>query len=246
LENNFEPQYLIPAKAKTVIKDLKEELKKVDTLYLATDLDREGEAISWHLAQALGLGNNKSQITNDPLRLQSEASKQITNSKSKKGKKKKESDIKVHRIVFNQITEKAVKDAVVNPRELDMNLVNAQQARRVLDRLVGYKLSPFLWKKVKRGLSAGRVQSVAVRLIVERERAIEKFKPDEYWTLDAKFCPQKVEVSQKPIEFEAKLNHKVQLFVYSQKEFKELQKKNPELLNSFINGFILEGYLEVF
>lgn len=153
VDHDFEPQYLIPVKAKKVVKELKEDLKKVDTLYLATDLDREGEAISWHLVTALDVEKNKK--------------------------------IQVKRIVFNQITEKAVKDAVANPRELDMNLVNAQQARRVLDRLVGYKLSPFLWKKVKKGLSAGRVQSVAVRLVVEREREIQAFKADEYWEVVA-------------------------------------------------------------
>ncbi|MBI2447941.1 type I DNA topoisomerase [Candidatus Microgenomates bacterium] len=176
-EHDFEPQYLIPAKAKKVIKELKEQAEKSDTVYLATDLDREGEAISWHLSQALGLGNHKSQITNHK---QSLKTKSKTKSQTKEG-----SDIQVHRIVFNQITEKAVKEAVASPRELDMNLVNAQQARRVLDRLVGYKLSPFLWKKVKKGLSAGRVQSVAVRLIVERERAIGAFKAEEYWELTA-------------------------------------------------------------
>jgi len=185
LENNFEPQYLIPKKAKPVIKELKEDVKKIDSLYLATDLDREGEAIAWHLVQALGLKNSNDQ---DPM------TNQTQSSKTKKVKKKK-NKIKVHRIVFNQITENAVKDAVENPREIDVNLVDAQQARRVLDRLVGYKLSPFLWSKVRKGLSAGRVQSVAVRLIVEREREIEKFKSDEYWELIANLRKQEIDKS---------------------------------------------------
>lgn len=190
LENNFEPQYLIPMKAKKVIKELKEELKKVDTLYLATDLDREGEAISWHLANALGVEKNKK--------------------------------LKVHRIVFNQITEKAIKDAVEHPRELDMNLVDAQQARRVLDRLVGYKLSPFLWSKVRKGLSAGRVQSVAVRLIVEREREIQAFKADEYWELIALLKNQESGIKNQEGEFEAKLIKK------DDKELKIINKEEAD------------------
>uniref|UniRef100_A0A7C4M047 DNA topoisomerase 1 n=1 Tax=candidate division CPR3 bacterium TaxID=2268181 RepID=A0A7C4M047_UNCC3 len=186
VEGDFEPQYLIPTKAKKVIKELKEEVKKVDTLYLATDLDREGEAISWHLTQALNTDKDKK--------------------------------LKTHRIVFNQITEKAVKDAIVNPRELDMNLVDAQQARRVLDRLVGYKLSPFLWKKIRKGLSAGRVQSVAVRLIVEREREIQAFKSDEYWEILANL---KSQISNlKSGEFQAKLIKKddKEIKIVNQKE----------------------------
>jgi DNA topoisomerase-1 len=216
LENNFEPQYLIPVKAKKVIKELKEELKKADTVYLATDLDREGEAISWHLAQALGLENPKSQITND---------KQVSNTKSKKGESKK--GITVHRIVFNQITEKAIKEAVAHPRELDMNLVDAQQARRVLDRLVGYKLSPFLWSKVRKGLSAGRVQSIAVRLIVEREREILAFKADEYWEVIAtlKIKNQKSKIKNEESlrdAFEAKLIKK------DDKELKIVSKEEAD------------------
>ncbi|MFA7309246.1 MAG: type I DNA topoisomerase [Patescibacteria group bacterium] len=169
VDHGFEPEYLIPAKAKKTITTLKAEVEKADTVYLATDLDREGEAISWHLREAL--------------------------SAHVKGKKKDAATApnakKFKRITFNQITEKAVKDAVANPRDLDMNLVNAQQARRVLDRLVGYKLSPLLWKKIRKGLSAGRVQSVAVRLVCEREEEIRKFKTDEYWEIEATLTPQK-------------------------------------------------------
>jgi len=150
IENDFQPKYIIPLKSKKVIKLLKDELKKSDSTVIATDEDREGEAIAWHLVKALDL-NDKS----------------------------------YQRIVFHEITKTAIKEALKNPRKLDMNLVDAQQARRILDRIVGYKLSPFLWKKVARGLSAGRVQSVAVRLVVEREREIEKFKAQEYWSIVA-------------------------------------------------------------
>ncbi len=147
---NYEPEYTILPKAKKALSALKSALSGADKVYLATDLDREGEAISWHLTFALGLNKKKD---------------------------------KINRITFHEITKSAIEKAVANPRDLDINLVDAQQARRVLDRLVGYKLSPLLWKKVKKGLSAGRVQSVAVRLVVEREREIEAFKPEEYWLL---------------------------------------------------------------
>jgi DNA topoisomerase-1 len=148
VKHNFEPEYVvIPGKEKT-IRELKKAAKEADNIYLATDPDREGEAIAWHISEEL-------------------------NSKSKN----------VFRIVFNEITERAVKEAVKNPKQIDMDKVNAQQARRVLDRLFGYGLSPFLWKKVRRGLSAGRVQSVAVRLVVEREREVEAFKKEEYWSI---------------------------------------------------------------
>ncbi|MSR73721.1 MAG: type I DNA topoisomerase [Candidatus Pacebacteria bacterium] len=148
VDNNFEPSYVIPTKAKSVVKNLKEKSKGCDMVILATDEDREGEAIAWHLREALGI---------------------------------KESQ----RIAFHEITKTAILDALKHPRALDLNMVNAQQARRALDRIVGYKLSPFLWKKVARGLSAGRVQSVAVRLIVERENEIRAFKSEEYWSVDA-------------------------------------------------------------
>lgn len=148
VESNFQPTYIIPVKSRKVIKKLKEESKKTKEILLATDEDREGEAIAWHISQALDLENPE-------------------------------------RIVFHEITKSALEEALKNPRKIDMNLVDAQQARRILDRLVGYKLSPFLWKKVFRGLSAGRVQSVAVRLIADREKEIKNFVPQEYWTIVA-------------------------------------------------------------
>ncbi|MET1258991.1 type I DNA topoisomerase [Flagellimonas sp. DF-77] len=143
VEKNFEPKYIVDKEKKALVKKLKDLAKKAETIWLASDEDREGEAISWHLAEKLGLDRSKTR-----------------------------------RIVFNSITKSAIQKAIDNPREINYNLVNAQQARRVLDRLVGYQLSPVLWKKIKPGLSAGRVQSVAVRLIVERERAIEAFTPE--------------------------------------------------------------------
>jgi len=150
IENNFEPVYK-PIKGKEeIISDLKKSAKKADMVYLATDPDREGEAISWHLKQLLGL-----------------------------------KDEKTRRVTFNEITKKVVQESIESPREIDQNLVDAQQARRILDRLVGYQLSPLLWKKVKRGLSAGRVQSVATRMVNDREKEIAAFVPEEYWTLDA-------------------------------------------------------------
>lgn len=164
LEKNFEPKYVVPTKSRKTLTALKKESAKSDSVILATDEDREGEAISWHLAQALGLSETKN----------------------------------YQRIAFHEITKPAVEEALKNPRDIDMNLVNAQQARRILDRIVGYKLSPFLWKKISRGLSAGRVQSVAVRLVVEREREIKKFQPQEYWSIVAAF-------RKSNIEFEAML-----------------------------------------
>lgn len=161
VKNNFEPVYIIPPKAKEVVAKLKKEAKAAPQIILATDEDREGEAISWHLVQALGLGD-EAEIA--------------------KGKE----DKRIQRIVFHEITKSAIDEAMKNPRDLDLNLVDAQQARRVLDRLVGYELSPFLWRKIRYGLSAGRVQSVAVRLVVEREREIQNFKTEEYWSIEAK------------------------------------------------------------
>ncbi len=152
VENNFEPHYINMRDKSDVIKELKKQAKKSDTIYLATDPDREGEAISWHLAQLLNLNMNDN-----------------------------------NRVTFNEITKTGVQNGMNNPRQIDIDLVNAQQTRRILDRIVGYQLSPFLWKKVKRGLSAGRVQSVTVRLIVDREREIRSFVPVEYWSVDAKF-----------------------------------------------------------
>lgn len=166
IENDFEPTYAIPVKAKETIKNLKAKAKGASSIILATDEDREGEAISWHLVQALGLGN-EAEIS--------------------KGKE----DKRIKRIVFHEITKPAIEAAMANPRDIDLNLVDAQQARRVLDRLVGYELSPFLWRKIRYGLSAGRVQSVAVRLIVEREREIEKFIKEEYWSIEAQLSKLK-------------------------------------------------------
>lgn len=173
IEHGFKPKYTIPAKAKPVIAELKEAASKSDVIILATDSDREGEAIAWHLAQALGLGNSKSEVRNPK---KDQNSSQIPNSKFQ---------IPVQRIVFHEITKSAIEEALKHPRGIDYNLVDAQQARRVLDRLVGYELSPFLWKKIRYGLSAGRVQSVALRLVVEREREIQKFVKNEYWTIEA-------------------------------------------------------------
>ena len=151
IENNFKPNYTILPKAEGTIELLKKEVQKTELVILATDEDREGEAIAYHLTYLLGLDSKKP----------------------------------YQRIVFHEITKSAIEEALKHPRKIDMNLVKAQQTRRILDRIVGYKLSPFLWKKVARGLSAGRVQSVAVRLVVEREREIEGFIPQEYWTIEA-------------------------------------------------------------
>jgi len=152
IENDFEPKYITIRGKGELLAKLRKEVKKADKVYLATDPDREGEAISWHLSNSLKLDNN------------------IPN-----------------RIVFNEITKNAVKNAIKNARKLDMNLVDAQQARRVLDRMVGYTISPLLWNKIKRGLSAGRVQSVALRIICDREEEINSFIPEEYWNLEAEF-----------------------------------------------------------
>lgn len=165
IENNFEPKYIVMMKKRSILKDIKETANKVDVVYLATDPDREGEAISWHLRNS------------------------IMEEKKTKGKKKPgERDLKekkTYRVVFNEITKKAVMDAIEHPREIDMNLVYAQQSRRILDRLVGYMISPLLWKNVQSGLSAGRVQSVALRMICAREKEIIGFKPEEYWSIEA-------------------------------------------------------------
>lgn len=176
VEKDFKPQYEIPPKAKPRVLVLKEALKKSSAVILATDEDREGEAIAWHLAEVLGLNKIKN------------------SSLPKTAKGKQELKIKIYRIVFHEITKPAIEEALKNPREIDMNLVNAQQARRVLDRLVGYELSPFLWHKVRYGLSAGRVQSVAVRLVVEREREIQNFQKQEYWTIEGKFLAPKSKI----------------------------------------------------
>ncbi|QLL77971.1 type I DNA topoisomerase [Ligilactobacillus saerimneri] len=152
IENDYEPHYISIRGKGDVIKELRKEAKKAAHVYLASDPDREGEAIAWHLSYLLGLDPN--------------------------GK---------NRVVFNEITKDTVKNAFKNPRSIDMNLVDAQQARRVLDRLVGYSISPLLWAKIKKGLSAGRVQSIALNLIIKREREIKEFKPEEYWKIDSEF-----------------------------------------------------------
>ena len=160
-ENNYEPKYITIRGKGDILAKLRKEVKKADKIYLATDPDREGEAISWHLYIALKL-----------------------------------EDKKVYRITFNEITKNAVKESLKNPREIDMSLVDAQQARRMLDRMVGYRISPLLWAKIKRGLSAGRVQSVALRIICDREEEINAFIPEEYWTLDAAL---KIKGEKKPL-----------------------------------------------
>jgi DNA topoisomerase-1 len=155
VDDNFAPTYLVPRDKSKLVKELKESVQKAREVYLATDPDREGEAIAWHLVAATGAESKP-----------------------------------VRRVVFYEITPEAVKAAMANPREIDPDLVDAQQARRVLDRLVGYKVSPLLWKKVKRGLSAGRVQTAALRIVAERERDIAAFEPVEYWSLDAELAKQ--------------------------------------------------------
>ena len=165
VEHNFEPSYTIPTKAKEHVRELKKDAKTVDQVILATDEDREGEAIAWHIAHILeDMGSTKKQTSN----IQKE----------------------YKRIAFHEITKEAILKALEHPRGIDMNLVNAQQARRVLDRLVGYELSPFLWRKIRYGLSAGRVQSVALRFIIEREREIEAFTQEEYWSIQATCLPK--------------------------------------------------------
>ncbi len=155
VENDFEPKYITIRGKGDILANLRKEVKKADKVYLATDPDREGEAISWHLSQALNLDEKN-----------------------------------VKRITFNEITKSAVKESLKHPRDIDMDLVDAQQTRRILDRMVGYRISPLLWAKVKRGLSAGRVQSAALRIICDREDEIAAFIPEEYWTLDAKLLPE--------------------------------------------------------
>ena len=186
IENDFEPEYINIRGKGDLIKSLKKEASKAKKIYLATDPDREGEAIAWHLAYILN--NDKDKIV---------------------------------RVTFNEITKGAVKKAIQEPRSIDINLVDAQQARRVLDRIVGYKISPLLWKKVKRGLSAGRVQSVAVKLIVDREEEIEKFIPEEYWNL---FVDLEDEKSKKQFEarFYGKDNKKQE--IHNKEEIDEILK----------------------
>ena len=189
VEHDFEPKYITIRGKGEILAALRKEVKKADKVYLATDPDREGEAISWHLSKALKL-----------------------------------EDKDIYRITFNEITKSAVKAAIKDARKIDMNLVDAQQARRVLDRVVGYSISPVLWAKIKRGLSAGRVQSVALRIICDRENEIDAFIPDEYWTMDATL---KVKGEKKPIvaRFHGDVNGKIDI---KNKEQMETIKKEVE------------------
>ena len=156
VKDNFTPRYVVPRPKGKIVREIKEAAGRSSAIYLATDPDREGEAISWHLAAAAKLGQDETPV---------------------------------HRVVFHEITKEAVKNAFKHPRSIDMNRVNAQQARRILDRLVGYRLSPLLWRKVQRGLSAGRVQSAALKMVVDREQEIETFVSEEYWTIDVELSP---------------------------------------------------------
>ena len=187
IENDYEPKYITIRGKGEILAKLRKEVKKADKIYLATDPDREGEAISWHLSKALKL-----------------------------------EDKKVYRISFNEITKNAVKASLKNPREIDMDLVDAQQARRVLDRIVGYKISPLLWAKVKRGLSAGRVQSVALRIIADREEEINAFIPEEYWTLDADL---KVKGERKLLTAKFYGTEKSKMTISSREELDEIMKE---------------------
>ena len=187
VEHDYEPKYITIRGKGDILAGLRKEVKKADKVYLATDPDREGEAISWHLSKALKL-----------------------------------EDKKTYRISFNEITKNAVKASLKNAREIDMDLVDAQQARRILDRVVGYKISPLLWAKVKRGLSAGRVQSVALRIIADREEEINAFIPEEYWTLDANL---KVEGERKPLTAKFYGTDKKRMTIHSKEELDEILKE---------------------
>ena len=187
IEKNFEPEYINIRGKASLINSLKKDAKEAKQVILATDPDREGEAIAWHLAYILGIPENA-----------------------------------VCRVTFNEITKETVQDAIKKPRTINLNLTDAQQARRVLDRIVGYKISPVLWKKVKKGLSAGRVQSVAVELIVEREEEIEKFIPEEYWNISAILSDRKTKT-----KFEAKFYGKddKKIELHSKKDVDEVLLK---------------------
>ena len=189
-EHDYEPKYITIRGKGDVLAKLRKEVKKADKIYLATDPDREGEAISWHLMKALKLDELKNK--------------------------------QVYRISFNEITKNAVKASLKAPRELDMNLVNAQQTRRMLDRMVGYRISPLLWAKVKRGLSAGRVQSVTLRIIADREEEIAAFIPEEYWTLDADFT---IPGERKPLTARFYGTEKEKITIHSKEELDTITKK---------------------
>lgn len=188
VEDNYEPKYITIRGKGPVVKDLKKYAKKAKKVFLASDPDREGEAIAWHLSKILELEESKE-----------------------------------NRVVFNEITKDAVKESFKHPRGIEMNLVDAQQARRILDRLVGYNISPVLWKKVKKGLSAGRVQSVALRLVIDRENEIRNFKPEEYWSIEGEF-------RYKKSKFTAKFLH------YKNKPYKLKTKKDVGKITSELNG----------
>ena len=197
IEHGYEPKYITIRGKGDILANLRKEVKKADKVYLATDPDREGEAISWHLSKALKL-----------------------------------EDKDIHRITFNEITKNAVKESLKHPRDINMHLVDAQQARRVLDRMVGYKISPLLWAKVKRGLSAGRVQSVALRIICDREDEINAFIPEEYWTLDAVL---QVEGEKKPLVAKFYGDESGKIVIHSEEELKgildELEGAEYQVLN---------------
>ncbi|MBU1132250.1 type I DNA topoisomerase, partial [Patescibacteria group bacterium] len=195
IEHDFLPKYVIPEKAKKQVSKLESLAQRSSSILFATDEDREGEAIAWHLKNILKPKNYE-------------------------------------RITFHEITKKAIENSLTHPRDIDIDLVNAQQARRILDRLVGYELSPFLWKKVAKGLSAGRVQSVAVRLVVEKEREIEKFKIDEYWTLEAIFNPEE----NNSATINAKLHAK------NNKTLKKLEIKNEEQATELLEELKKQNY----
>jgi DNA topoisomerase-1 len=186
VENDYEPKYITIRGKGDVLAKLRKEVKKADKIYLATDPDREGEAISWHLSQALKIEEND-----------------------------------VHRITFNEITKNAIRASIKEARGIDMNLVDAQQARRILDRMIGYRISPLLWEKVKRGLSAGRVQSVALRIICDREEEIDAFVPQEYWTIDADFSAKGV---KKPFKAKFYGTDKEKLSISSEEEAEKIRK----------------------
>ncbi len=192
VEDNYEPKYITIRGKGPVVKDLKKYAKKAKKVFLASDPDREGEAIAWHLSKILELEESNE-----------------------------------NRVVFNEITKDAVKESFKHPRGIEMNLVDAQQARRILDRLVGYNISPVLWKKVKKGLSAGRVQSVALRLVIDRENEIRNFKPEEYWSIEGEF-------RYKKSKFTAKFLH------YKNKPYKLKTKKDVEKITSELNGDAFE------
>jgi len=189
VKHDFEPTYVIPKKAEEVVTNLKALAAKATRVILATDEDREGEAIAWHLIRALNL-DGKDEDTGAKSKKKKKASKDSPDEQTETTATSDSTTVAkpTERIVFHEITKDAILHALEHPRALDLNLVDAQQARRVLDRLVGYELSPFLWRKIRYGLSAGRVQSVAVRLVVERERAIQAFNKEEYWTIEAEFA----------------------------------------------------------